>query len=200
MLTIHHLRVSQSDRIVWLCEELELPYELVLYQRDPVTRAATEAYRQLHPSGTAPVITDGDLVLAETGAIVEYLLTRQGHGRLVVRPGDPHYTDYLYWYHMANGSLMPAMMMLLAEGPIIPFMQARIDRYLRALDDHLAQGNTWLAGETFTVADIMMAFPLTSMGAFVKVDVSAYPHIGAYIKRLQARPAYQRAMAKAEPA
>ena len=110
MLTVHHLGISQSERIVWLCEEIDLPYRLLRYERDPVTRMAPPEYRALHPFGTAPVITDGDLVLAESGAIIEYLLARYGRGRLTVAPERPGFADYLFWFHFANGSLMPSMM------------------------------------------------------------------------------------------
>ena len=108
MLVVHHLGVSQSDRIVWLCEELGVPYELVRYERDPRTRLAPASYRALTPFGTAPVITDGDLVLGESGAIVEYVIETYGEGRLKIRPGDPSWADYVFWFHFANGSLMPA--------------------------------------------------------------------------------------------
>ena len=111
MLVIHHLGISQSDRIVWLCEELGLDYELKRYERDSATRMAPAAYKTLTPFGTAPVITDGDLVLGESGAILEYIMQVYGEGKLMVGPGAPGYTDYLFWYHFANGSLMPAVMM-----------------------------------------------------------------------------------------
>ena len=199
MLKVHHLGVSQSDRIVWLCEELELSYELVRYERDPVTRLAPPEYKALHPCGTAPVITDGDLVLAESGAIIDYLVARYGEGRLTLKADDPAFSRYLYWYHFANGSLMPSMMMLMAEGAMAETMRARADRGFKALDDHLAEGHTWLAGDTFTVADIMIAFPLTTMRQFVPLDLAPYPNILAYLQRLAARPAFQRAMAKADP-
>ena len=107
MITVHHLGVSQSERIVWLCEELGLPYKLQRYDRDPTTRFALANYKALHPMGIAPVITDGALVLAESGAIVEYLIGRHGGGRLAVRADQANFTDYLYWFHFANGTMMP---------------------------------------------------------------------------------------------
>jgi glutathione S-transferase len=113
MLTVHHLGVSQSERIVWLCEELELPYELKLYKRSELGAAPPE-YKALHPLGAAPVIGDGDVLLAESGAVMEYILGRYGEGRLVIRPEQPGYADYLYWLHFANGSMMPAEMVNLA--------------------------------------------------------------------------------------
>ena len=107
MLTVHHLRISQSERIVWLCEELSIPYQLVNYERDPLTRLAPANYKALHPFETAPVIVDGSVVLSESGAIIEYIIARYGQGRLSVRPEAPNYADYLFWFHFANGSMMP---------------------------------------------------------------------------------------------
>ena len=109
MLTVHHLEKSQSERIVWLCEELGLSYELKRYERDPVSRLAPPAYQALHPSGTAPVISDGSLVLGESGAIIEYIIAKHGGGRLALGPDDPDYAHYLYWFHYANGTLQPSM-------------------------------------------------------------------------------------------
>src|ERR1044072_630618 len=111
MLTVHHLGISQSERIVWLCEEPGIPYEMIRYERDPQTRLAPANYKALHPFGTAPVITDGDLVLGESGAIIDYIVAKYGAGRLSVAPTEPNFPEYLYWYHFANGSLMPAAML-----------------------------------------------------------------------------------------
>ncbi len=199
MLTIHHLGISQSDRIVWLCEELEIPYELVRYERDPVTRLAPAAYKALHPSGTAPVIADQDLVLAESGAIIDYIVARHGGGRLTLAPDHPDFAQFLYWYHFGNGSLMPAMMLLAGGGDMADIARARVDRNLKALETHLADGRCWLSGETFTVADIMILFPLTTMRAFMPLDLGPHPGIRAYLRRVAARPAFERAMAKADP-
>ncbi len=110
MLTVHHLGVSQSERIVWLCEELEIEYQLKSYDRNPQTRLAPADYKALHPIQTAPVITDGELVLAESGAIVEYIIHRHGRGRLALPPSHPNYADYLFWFHFANGSMTPSAM------------------------------------------------------------------------------------------
>ncbi len=110
MLIVHHLGISQSDRIVWLCEELNLPYRLIRYERDPVTRLAPPEYRALHPFGTAPVINDGELVLAESGAIIEYISSKYADHRLTLGVADPGYPDYLFWFHFANGSMMPSVM------------------------------------------------------------------------------------------
>ena len=109
MLTVHHLGKSQSERIVWLCEELGIPYELKRYARDPVTVLAPPEYRALHPIGAAPVITDGDLVLAESGAIVEYIIARHGGHRLALGPSHPDFASCLYWFHFANGTLQPVL-------------------------------------------------------------------------------------------
>jgi glutathione S-transferase len=103
MLTVHHLGISQSERIVWLCEELEIPYRLERYDREGGRGRAPAAYKALHPAGTAPVITDGDVVLAESGAIVEYIIQEHGNGRLSVAKGQPNFADYLFWFHFANG-------------------------------------------------------------------------------------------------
>lgn len=199
MLTVHHLGVSQSDRIVWLCEELAIPYELVRYDRDAVTRLAPAAYKALHPSGTAPVITDDGLSLAESGAIIDYIVAKHGDGQLTLTADHPNFAQYLYWYHFANGSLMPSMMGLMGGGEIQPLMRERVDRGLAALEAHLADGHVWLAGDTFTIADIMILFPLTTMRAFVPLDLAPYPGISAYLGRVVERPAFQAAKAKADP-
>lgn len=206
MLTVHHLGVSQSDRVVWLCEELELPYELKRYDRDATTRLAPAAYKALHPSGTAPVISDDDTTLAETGAIFDYILTKYGKGRLAVEPDAANYADYLFWLHYPNGSLMPTeminMMLKMAQvaddAPVWHFVNGRTTAAYEQINARLGLV-PYLAGADFTAADIMMLFPLSTMGAFFVRDLSSYPHIAPYVERLKARPAYQRAMAKAEP-
>lgn len=198
MLTVHHLGISQSDRIVWLCEELAIPYDLVLYERDPVTRLAPASYKVLHASGTAPVITDGELTLGESGAIIDYIVAKYGDGRLTLRADNPDFARFLYWYHFANGSLMPCLMMLMDEGAMAGIMRDRADRNLDALEAHFAEGYQWLAGADFTVADIMMMFPLTTMRAFISLDLSPYPNLRAYLRRMAGRPAFAIAMAKAE--
>src|SRR3954452_66527 len=107
MLTVHHLGKSQSERIVWLCEELGIPYELKRYARDPVSMLAPADYKALHPIGAAPVLTDGGLVLAESGAVLDYIIAKYGNGRLTLKPDHPDFASYLYWLHFANGSLQP---------------------------------------------------------------------------------------------
>ncbi len=205
MITVHHLGASQSERIVWLCEELALPYSLKRYEREP-TGLAPAPLKQLHPMGIAPVITDGELVLAESGAIIEYLIARYGHGRLAVRPERANFPEYLFWFHFANGTMMPSELMgvigsmfgLSPDNPIGRALGERAERAFRLVEDRLGQAH-YFAGDQLTAADIMMLFPLSTMRAFAKRDISAYPNIGAYLARVGARPAYQRAMAKGDP-
>jgi len=206
MLTVHHLGISQSDRIVWLCEELQIPYQLKTYTRDPTTRLAPAEYKALHPSGTAPVITDGDLVLAESGAIVQYLLARHGGGRLELRADHPDYAQYLYWFHFANGSFMPAWLVELAlalagasaENPTLRGVRDRLDKAFATVEQRLS-GCDYFAGATFTAADILMLFPLSTMRSFMPRDLTALPALRRYLQRIAARPAYQRAMHLADP-
>ena len=204
MIVVHHLGISQSDRIVWLCEELGLDYELVRHERDPVTRLAPATYRALHPSGTAPVITDGDLTLGESAAIIEYLARKYGGGRLFVSPDEPNFADFLYWFHFANGSMMPSAMIpmvvrMVTGGIDKPtFASERLERNYAMLEDRLGVV-PWLAGDDFTAADIMIAFPLTTMQLFSPRDLSSYPNIRAYLARIAARPAFTRAMHLADP-
>jgi glutathione S-transferase len=206
MLTVHHLGISQSDRIVWLCEELAIPYELKRYDRDPVTRLAPPEYRALHPFGTAPVITDGTLVLGESAAIIEYISHRYADGRLFLKADDPQYAEFLFWFHFANGSMMPSRMIELvativgsnAPSGLMSALTARSDRAFDMLESRLG-GVDFLAGGQFTAADIMMLFPLTTMRLFAPRDLSPHPRILAYLNRIAGRPAFQRAMAKADP-
>jgi glutathione S-transferase len=198
VLTIHHLGVSQSERIVWLCEELGIPYDFIRYDREP-TGAAPPAYKALHPVGTAPIITDGDVTLAETGAIVEYIARKYGGGRLILGPEHPDFADYLFWFHFANGSMVPAFMMdMVAKRAGVDAVSGRTDLAFRLVEEHLG-GATWFAGDSFTAADIMMVFPLTRARAFSGRDLGASPNLRAYLQRVGQRPAYQAAMARAEP-
>ncbi|GMP03463.1 glutathione S-transferase family protein [Bradyrhizobium sp. TM239] len=206
MLTVHHLGKSQSERIVWLCEELELPYELKRYARDPVTMLAPPEYKALHPSGAAPVVTDGDLVLAESGAIVDYIVAKYGNGRLVLGPNDPAFLQFLYWLHFANGSLQPGMgrMMILnrldlaKDNATLLAMKGRLDRAYDLLDARLREAE-YLAGNAFTTADIMTVFSLTTMRYFQPYDLARCPNVVKYLGRVSARPAYRRAMEKGDP-
>ncbi len=206
MLTIHHLGISQSERIVWLCEELGLAYDLRRYERDPVTRLAPPQYLQLHPAGTAPVITDGALVLAESGAIIQYILAQHGGGRLVPAPDSPEFAQYLFWFHYANASLQPILSRNSAmrrldpapDHPALVWARGRMERALGMVEARLNIAS-YFAGDTFTAADIMSVFSLTTMRVFLPYDLAPYPHILAYLQRIGQREAYQRTMHKADP-
>jgi glutathione S-transferase len=206
VLTVHHLGRSQSERIVWLCEELGIDYELKRYERDALTRLAPPEYKALHPIGTAPVITDGDAVLGESGAIMEYIIAKYGHGRLALHPGHPRYADYLYWFHYANGSFQALLHRTLVArrlepGPdhrVLKDLQGRLERTLEFLDDRLREVD-YLAGNELTAADIMIVFSFTTMRSFTPYDLKPYPNILAYLRRIGAREAYQRARRKADP-
>ena len=206
MLTIHHLGHSQSERILWLCEELGVPYELKRYERDPVTILSPPALKALHPIGAAPVIQDDGLLLAESAAIVEYIVVRHGGGRLRLGADHADFAAYLYWFHFANGNLQPvfgrAMMVGragLAPGhPVLAAVQGRLDRVMALVEARLGEVD-YLAGGEFTAADVMSVFSLTTMRLFQPLDLLPYPNILAYLQRIGARPAYQRAMAKGDP-
>lgn len=206
MITIHHLGVSQSERIIWLFEELGLPYELKLYTRDPQTRLAPPQYKALHPMGTAPVITDGDVVLAESGAIIEYVIGKYGNGRLALPPPHKNFADYLYWFHFANGTMMPAQLVDLVvawtgaptDDPTIRGVCARTGLAWAQVEKRLGEV-PYFAGAEFTAADIMMFFSLSTVRLFTPTEISKFPNTRAYLKRIGERPAYQRAMAKGDP-
>lgn len=206
MLKIHHLGHSQSERIVWLCEELGLPYDLVHYTRDASTRLSPPELKALHPLGAAPVIEDGGLLLAESAAIVEYIIARHGGGRLKPGPEHADYAAFLYWFHFSNGNLMPVLgrMMVVnraqlpADHPVQQNAQVRLDRVLALVEARLGEV-PYLAGQEFTAADVMSVFSLTTMRLFQPLDLAPYPNIRAYLQRIGARPAYQRAMAKGDP-
>ncbi len=206
MLTVHHLGKSQSERIVWLCEELGIPYELKHYVRDATTKLSPPELRALHPLGAAPVITEGDLVLAESGAIVDYIIAKHGDGRLALGPAHPDFAQYLYWFHFANSSLQPAMgrnmvlarLELAPDNPTLLAMQGRAARALALVDERLGEAD-YLAGDAFTAADIMIVFTLTTMRYFMPLDLSPYPNILSYLQRIGSREAYRRAMRKGDP-
>lgn len=206
MITIHHLGVSQSDRVVWLMEELGLPYDLKWYDRGEDFLAPAE-YRALHPAGTAPIIEDGDLVLAESTAIVEYISQRYGAGKLSVPVDDANYPHYLYWMQF-NNALQSILFIKVAaqsggvtdDNPMMMTTQRREDGIYRALEERLGESE-YLGGPDFTCADIMSMFNLTSLemlGAR-KIDDSM-PNTAAYVARVSARAAYQKAMGIAGPA
>lgn len=206
MLTVHHLGKSQSERVVWLCEELGIPYELKRYERDPATILAPPEYKALSPMGTAPVITDGDTVLAESGAITEYIIAKHGAGRLALAPDHPDFADYLHWFHFANGTLQAVLgrnMVLRrldppADHPMVVSTKGRLERALAVVEARLGEA-PYFAGDGFTAADIMSVFSLTTMRLFMPVDLAPYPAILAYLQRIGARDAYRRALQKGDP-
>jgi glutathione S-transferase len=195
MITIYHLETSRSERVVWLMEELGLEYKLEIFPRED-TGAAPSPIKAIHALGKAPVIRDGDTVLAESGAIVEYIVRRYGAGRLAPRPDDATFARYLYWLHFAEGSLMSLMLISLvlsrvpeaSASPVTARIDARVKQMLAFVEIQLGLG-PWFAGAKFTAADVMMVFP----------DLAPYPNIRAYLQRVEARPAYRKAMSLAGP-
>ena len=204
MLTVHHLGISQSERIVWLCEELGIDYTFKRYERRADNRLAPDEYKALHPMGIAPVITDGGLVLCESGAICDYICARYGDGRLSPKPKDPDFADHLFWFHWSNGTFMTTLMMQLVlsrrgEGnPAAAFVEDRSRRGWDMVEKRLSE-TPFFGGRNLTTADIMMVYCLTTSRAFRGLSIDAYPNLKAYLARIGERPAYQRAMAKAEP-
>jgi glutathione S-transferase len=204
MLTVHHLGKSQSERIVWLCEELGIPYDLKRYARAPLLAPAD--YKALHPIGTAPVVTDGDLVLAESGAIVQYIIAKYGNGRLALTDGHPGFAPFLYWFHFSNGTLQASMgrsmilgrLKLTADDPVLVAAKARLDLAFDHVEARTTDA-TYFAGDEFTAADIMMGFSLTTMRYFLPYDFAPFPNIRAYLQRIGSRPAYRRAMERGDP-
>jgi len=204
-ITVYHLETSRSERIVWLMEELGLPYQLQVFPRE-TTGAAPRPLKEIHPLGKAPVIRDGDTMLAESGAIVDYLIHRHGGGRLALSPDDPAYAKYIYWLHFAEGSLMSLLLIALvlsrvkeaAASPVTARIRERMKQMLTFVDIGLA-GGPWFAGETFTAADVMMVFPFTTLRNFLDYDLAPHASIVAYLARVGARPAYRKAMSLAGP-
>lgn len=206
MLKIHHLGHGQSERIVWLCEELNLPYTLQRYTRDPVTRLAPPELVALHPLGAAPVIEDSGLMLAESAAIVDYILAKYGAGQLRPGPDHPDHASFLYWFHLANGTLQPAMLRLMtilraqlpAGHPVQAGAQARLARLMELVEARLGEA-PYFAGAEFTAADVMTVFSFTTMRLFLPLDLAPYRNLRAYLRRIGERPAYRRAMAVSDP-
>lgn len=217
MIIVHHLEHSRSQRVLWLLEELGVPYELRRYQRDPATMLAPPALRQVHPLGKSPVITDGDITVAESGAIVEYLVERCG-GRLMPPAGTPERLRWRYWLHYAEGSLMPYLVMKLvfdqierAKMPFFAkpiaraisaktkqaFIQPNIAQHLNFLESELASRD-WFAGDEFSAADVQMSFPVEAAAARGGLG-HAHARLGAWLERIHARPAYQRALERGGP-
>jgi glutathione S-transferase len=204
MLIIHHLGVSQSDRVVWLMEELGLPYQLRWYNRGADGLMPPE-YAKLHPASTAPVVEDDGRVLSESAAILEYVCHKHAGGRLTVSPSQSNYYDYVYWMHFNNNVQGLFFAKLAATGRTDPdaarvngFIKRREDGYFKYLDQRLGQV-PYLAGPEFTCADIMVTFNLTELSLFGGRKVDDLPNAQSYVKRITARPAYQRAMEIAGP-
>ncbi len=205
MLTVHHLGISQSERIVWLCEELGLDYDLKRYERRTDNRLAPDEYKALHPMGIAPVITDGDLVLGESGAICDYIVAKYGAGRLAPGVGDADFADHLFWFHWSNATFMATLMMQLAltmngnaEAAQSGFVGDRAAKAWAMIEARLGEA-AFFGGRDLTTADIMMGYCLTTARAFRGIKLDGRPNTLAYLQRVGERPAYQRAMAKAEP-
>ena len=218
MLLVHHLNNSRSQRVLWLLEELGLPYEIKPYQRDATTMLAPPELLAVHPLGKSPVIGDGPTTVAETGAIVEYLLERYGEGRMCPKPGTRDALRYRYWLHFAEGSAMPPLLLTLifnrvANGPM-PFFVKPIARAIsskvmdlmvrpnlkRQLDFMEAElgRSAWFAGDEISGADIMMSFPLEAAAQRAGLDASR-PRLMAFLKRIHARPAYKMALSRGGP-
>ena len=218
MIVVHHLNNSRSQRILWLLEELGLDYEIRHYQRDTKTMLAPASLRAVHPLGKSPVISDGDATVAESGAIIEYLVERHGGGRLKPAAGTPEQLRYTYWLHFAEGSAMTPLLMSLVFGrlprapmpffirPVVrgisakvkkSFIEPQIRQHLDYMESELARSE-YFAGAEFTAADIQMSFPVEAAAARGGLDASR-PKLWAWLQRIRARPAYQAALAKGGP-
>ena len=212
MITVHHLNNSRSQRILWLLEELGLDYEIKRYQRNPQTMLAPPELRAVHPLGKAPVIVEGDLVLAESGAIIETLADRYGTGKLAPAPGSPERVRYLYWLHFAEGTAQPPLLLKLlfdrvksrapfflrpvaraiADKALDTFVLPNIGRNLDFMEGELAN-NEWFAGPQFSAADIQMSFPLEASRARGGLDEKR-PRLMRFLEKIHSRPAYRRAV------
>jgi glutathione S-transferase len=215
MIVVHHLNNSRSQRVLWMLEELGVPYEVKRYQRDPNTSLAPPSLRAVHPLGKSPVITDGALTLAESGAILEYLAQQHGGAKLVPAAGTPERLRYTYWMHYAEGSAMPPLLFKLvfdrvekAPAPFFvrpiaraiarraksTFIEPNIKLHLDYMEAELGK-SVWFAGNDFTVADVQMSFPLEAASVRAGLD-SSRPKLWAFLERIHARPAYKRALEK----
>jgi len=216
MITVHHLNNSRSQRVLWLLEELGLPYEVKRYERDAKTMLAPPELRAVHPLGKSPVITDGDKTIAETGAIIEYVIQTYGQGRLIPAAGTPERLRWTYWLHYAEGSAMTPLLLKLvftalpARAPglmkgLVKAIAAKaqsgfVDPQLKTHVDYweaeLAK-SAWFAGPDFTAADIAMSFPLEAGAA--RAGAASRPHVKAFLDRIHARPAYRAALERGGP-
>ena len=213
MITVHHLNNSRSQRILWLLEELGLPYDIKRYERNPQTMQAPPTLRAVHALGKSPVITDGELTLAESGAIIEYLADRYGPSTLIPAHGTPERLRCNYWLHYAEGSAMPALLLKLVFQrveraptrffikPIASsigrkvqrdFIDPQLELHLHYLETELGTDN-WFVANAFSAADVQMSFPLEALASRGGLD-TRYPHLQAFLERIHARPAYQRAL------
>jgi glutathione S-transferase len=217
MITVHHLENSRSQRVLWLLEELGLDYEIIRYERDKQTSLAPPALKAVHPLGKSPVLTDGDLVIAETGAIVEYVVGRHGDGRLIPAAGTAERLRYTYWLHMAEGTAMPLLVMTLVFGrvetaapwfirPIAKaiagqvrssYLGPNLTAVLDLMEAELGR-SAWFAGEALTGADVMMSFPIEAAAARADA-LASYPRLQAFLERIHARPAYRTALERGGP-
>ncbi len=217
MITVHHLNNSRSQRVLWMLEELGVPYRIQHYQRHPKTMLAPPELLQVHPLGKSPVITDGEITLAESGAILEYLVDRYGQGRFKPKAGTPEALRYTYWMHFAEGTAMPPLLMKLvfdsveAKAPLLVrpiaagiarkvksmVVTPNLKRNLAYMEGELER-SAWFAGEEFTAADVQMSFPIEASAARAGMQAQ-YPKLGAFLERIHARPAYQKALEKGGP-
>lgn len=205
-LTIHHLRRSQSERIIWLCEELGIPYNLKCYDRQPATLQAPDEYRSLHWSGTSPIIQDGKVTLGETNAIFEYILAKYANAQLVLPVEHPQYADYVFWLHRANGTTQPSLVAMMfdrlrgdTDGDFShKVAQTRLQSNFQAMEAQLGKF-PFLAGDEFTAADCISVFSLTTLRMFIPFSLEQYPSIVRYLERIGQRDAYKRAMKRGDP-
>jgi glutathione S-transferase len=201
MLTVHHLNESRSQRVLWLLEELGAPYEIRHYARDATTRLAPPALKDVHPLGKSPVLQDGDVTIIESGAIVDYLIRKHGGAHLQPALGTPAYEVYNQWLHYAEGSAMLPLLLKLYVGrlgeagaPLAPRINSELANHLGYVD-HALNGREWLLGDTFSGADVQMSF----VGEAARGLRKSYPHLDAWVRRFQQRPAYRRALERGGP-
>ena len=200
MLTVHHLNNSRSQRILWLLEELELPYELKSYQRNAETNLAPPALEAVHPLGKSPVLTDAGNTVIESGAIIDYILRRHGGGRLMPAAGSNEHEQYLQWLHYAEGSAMLPLMLRMYTGrlpdggaALQPRINDELNRHLGYMNKAL-DGVEWFVGNTFSGADVQLSF-VAELAPLLHPE-GVFPNLAAMRERFQARPAYQRALKK----
>jgi glutathione S-transferase len=203
VITVHHLNNSRSQRILWLMEELELPYEVAQYQRDPVTRLAPPELKSIHPLGKSPVITDDGIVVIESAAIIDYVVRRYGGGRLLPAPGSRQEVEHLQWLHYAEGSAMLPLMLALYVGrlgeagaPLAPRIDSETANHLGYMEASLGD-KPYFLGDDLMAADLQLSFVVEAAEA--RGRLSPYPGLTAYGKRLEARPAYQRSIERGGP-